>query len=560
MDIIPHALTSFPCNCALEEYDCCRRTKPVRPWPSDFGVESSFRDRKHIVFAVGTILRWCVYEVNMTSLTIVSARTSKQVCLLGTAILFLAGFCFSQPAISLSPTDGPPTTSLRVSGSGFAPNARVDIYFGTQDEALAVANGAGSFSQIAIPAPASALPGTHWVSAVERSSHTGAQATFLVSTSWSEFDRPDMKRWNPYENVLNVNNVGSLQLKWKHPTGYGVISSPAVVNGVVYFGATDMNGNLYALKASTGAKLWSAVTSKIVVSSPAVANGVVYVGSYDDNVYALNASTGAYLWLTDIGDLVVSSPTVANGVVYVGALTGCLSALNASTGGYVWGYCTNGVIASTPAVANGVVYVGSNDGNVYALNSSTGALLWSYPVGGGSSPLLANGVIYVGADNVYALNARTGAKLWSYATGVQSSLAVAKGVVYAGSGAGTVYALKASTGAKLWSYGTGGAISSPAVANGVVYVGSNDHNVYALNASTGALLWSYATGGMVESSPAVANGVVYFGSDDGNVYAFGLKKGRERSEAASERPSLKTLHPDFNLKVSQPVATPAGTR
>jgi outer membrane protein assembly factor BamB len=150
--------------------------------------------------------------------------------------------------------------------------------------------------------------------------------------------------------------------------------------------------------------------------------------------------------------------------------------------------------------------------------------------------------------------------LWSYPTGVQSSLAVANGVIYAGSGTGTVYALNASTGALLWSYGTGGAITSPAVANGVVYVGSNDHNVYALNASTGAVLWSYATGGMVESSPAVANGVVYLGSDDGNVYAFGLKKGRERSEAASERPSLKTLRPDFNLMVSQPVATPAGTR
>jgi hypothetical protein len=85
------------------------------------------------------------YEVNMTSLTIVSARTSKQVYLLGTAILFLAGSCFSQPAISLSPTDGPPTTSLLVSGSGFAPNAKIDIYFGTQDEAVAMTNGAGYF-------------------------------------------------------------------------------------------------------------------------------------------------------------------------------------------------------------------------------------------------------------------------------------------------------------------------------------------------------------------------------------------------------------------------------
>jgi outer membrane protein assembly factor BamB len=49
-----------------------------------------------------------------------------------------------------------------------------------------------------------------------------------------------------------------------------------------------------------------------------VANGVVYVGSYDGNVYALNASTGAKLWsyLAGGGD---SSPAVANGVLYVGS-------------------------------------------------------------------------------------------------------------------------------------------------------------------------------------------------------------------------------------------------
>ena len=111
-----------------------------------------------------------------------------------------------------------------------------------------------------------------------------------------------------------------------------------------------------------------------------------------------------------------------------------------------------------------------------------------------------------------------------------------------------------------WSYATGGnvAFSSAAVASGVVYIGSLDRNVYALNASTGAKLWSYTTGGPIYySSPAVVNGVVYVGSSDGNVYAFGLKKGQEKAGAV---PALKTLHPDFNLKVSQPVATPSGTQ
>ena len=49
---------------------------------------------------------------------------------------------------------------------------------------------------------------------------------------WSEFHRPDMTRWNPGEHVLNVNNVGSLTLKWDQPED-NEWDSPIVANGVV---------------------------------------------------------------------------------------------------------------------------------------------------------------------------------------------------------------------------------------------------------------------------------------------------------------------------------------
>ena len=96
----------------------------------------------------------------------------------------------------------------------------------------------------------------------------------------------------------------------------------------------------------------------------------MYVGSDDQNVYALNASTGAKLWSYATGGSVFSSPAVANGVVYVELGSGGVRALKASTGKLLWTYSTYGL--SSPAVANGVVYLGSNDGNVYALNASTG--------------------------------------------------------------------------------------------------------------------------------------------------------------------------------------------
>ncbi len=362
------------------------------------------------------------------------------------------------------------------------------------------------------------------LAAVNTSAH--AQAS---PSDWTEFHRDNMQRWNPYETVLGVNNVGNLQVKWELPLG-SASSSPAVVNGIVYVGS-DGN-NLYALNANTGATVWSYNFAGGVYSSPAVSNGVVYVGWGDTSgaLYALNASTGAKLWSFTTGFGVMSSPAVANGAVYFASDS--VYALDASTGDKLWSFATG--TGSSPAVANGVLYIGGGDGNVYALNASTGAKLWSYNTGYylTSSPAVANGVLYIGGGdgNVYALNASTGAKLWSYTTSnlVNSSPAVANGVVYIGSLDGDVYALNASTGAKLWSYTTGNDVqASPAVANGVVYVGSEDSSVYALNAATGTRLWKYVTEGPFDSSPAVVDGVLYvlngvYLSGTGHIHAFAL--------------------------------------
>jgi len=381
-----------------------------------------------------------------------------------------------------------------------------------------------------------AMPLWLMLAAVATSALAQSQAS---PADWTQFHRDNMQRWNPYETVLDVNNVGGLQVKWKAPSNIGESlweSSPAVANGVVYFGADD--GNLYALSASSGSLLWSYNTGHPVTSSPAVANGVVYFGS-NASLYALNVTTGAKLWSYTTGGLVDSSPAVANGVVYIGSDN--VYALDASTGAKLWSYPigTPNFIDSSPAVANGVVYIGVNESEeLLALSASSGALLWSYTTGNfiDSSPAVANGVVYFGSldGNMYALNASTGAKLWTLAIGVEvaSSPAIANGVVYIGSAFGVVYAANASTGAPLWKTYIGDSIGfpSPAIANGVVYVSSgkgtgNGGFLYALNASTGARLWGSALGA-ISSSPTIVDGVLYFRSGNTNqlgyTYAFGL--------------------------------------
>ena len=80
---------------------------------------------------------------------------------------------------------------------------------------------------------------------------SGQQPAGTCVNDWSEFHRTNMQRWNPCEKVLNVGNVGNLVLKWTFTTSGGVISSPAVANGVLYVGSEDHN--VYALDANTGA-------------------------------------------------------------------------------------------------------------------------------------------------------------------------------------------------------------------------------------------------------------------------------------------------------------------
>src|ERR1700675_3333017 len=89
-------------------------------------------------------------------------------CFLFFACLLLCGVASAAPSITLSRKSGPPTSGIRVSGRGFAPNAGVDIFFDTKDEVLVVTDGKGEFHNAGAWAPRNAHPGKHWVTALKR--------------------------------------------------------------------------------------------------------------------------------------------------------------------------------------------------------------------------------------------------------------------------------------------------------------------------------------------------------------------------------------------------------
>jgi outer membrane protein assembly factor BamB len=480
------------------------------------------------------------------------------------------------PSVTLTPNIDPPSPSVgpptvfQVSGSGFPDSIAVNIYFDTTDVALAVTTSTGTFSGINVDVPTTAVPGTHWVTAVaEGTSGTAAQAMFMVQTNYTQFHYSPLHRGrNPYENVLNSTNVSAIDQDWVYTTGGAITSSPAVSGDYVYVGSAD--DYLYAINATTGQKVWSYKTgNSIVNSSPAVALGAdgkttyVYVGSTDGYLYEINAISGAFVWKFKTGAAIYSSPAVVNGEVYIGSTDESVYAVTAggTTATQTWKYTTTGAVYSSPCVSNGIVYVGSDDDYVYAINATTGVLSWKYKTGNEviSSPTVSDGILYVGSndDNVYGLEAITGALVWTFpgSSGAQfqSSPAVYNGVVYIGSSVGYFYALTARNGTQIWDLVSSvtTTTSTPTIANGVEYIGIGLKVYAAEDIVTPVTLWTGTFSNNVTAAPTVANGQVFIASQDFNLYAYDLN-GSTQVKSAPERPDPKTLRPDPSLLPIRP--------
>lgn len=468
-------------------------------------------------------------------------------------LVSLTGISSGQ-TVSLSPRIGPPTTKAAISGTGFSANSAVDIYFDTTDEVLVITDGTGAIPKTLLKIPASAVPGQHWVSAVQRSTQTGAQVVFTVQTSWAQQGfGPNHQGWNPYENVLNTSNVGSLDLLWSNQFGFDQRSSLSVVGNRIYF--TGNNNYIFSAQSSNGSLAWSFATNNGAGVTPAVGSGQTCAGSTDDNIYLLNANSGSVTQSFTTGGIVVGSPAAANGLCYFGSGDNNVYAMYLSDGFIPWVYITGGPVISSPAVANGTVYVSSEDGYLYALNASNGSLVWKYYTGDtlGASPIVANGLVIVPSDSseIIAVYASSGNRAWSVPANLfytyQTELAAAKSLLYFLSDKG-LNAVQIGTGALSWIYLLGtDRCTYPSVANGVVYIGGCSSGlIYALDAANGNILWEYALADASGGAVTVVNGTLYTGDLSGKLYAFGLTG--IAAPKAPVRPQLRSLSPDLTLQ------------
>jgi outer membrane protein assembly factor BamB len=422
----------------------------------------------------------------------------------------------TSPAIKLSPTFGPPTTPVEITGTGFGAQETIILDFAKTQVGSAQTDSSGAFSAT-ITVPMSATPGYTVIKAIGQVSTLTAKALFLVRTDWpmSGFDAQHT-RDNPYEDVLNTSNVSQLVQAWVEPTA-SETSTPVIADNTVYVGTAGQSSDeFYAFNATTGTIRWMYPLS--TGHAATILNHVVYVSA--DKIYAFDARTGKLLWTATTGSY-CSAPVLAMHIIYVGCFNDSVYAFHAATGSLIWSATTGGSITGSPAVGKKTVYIGSDDGNIYAFDATTGTLLWKHLTGGAitTSPAVSNGLVYITSSdgNVYALKGRSGATLWTasldYAP-TYSSPAIANGNVYVAGE--NLEEFQAQTGALMWDVKLNSeAISSPTIANGVIYLSEAYENatLFALNAMSGATLWAnslFVDGS--NSSITVVNGNVYVGT------------------------------------------------
>jgi outer membrane protein assembly factor BamB len=309
-------------------------------------------------------------------------------------------------------------------------------------------------------------------------------------------------------NAGHSGNSGNLEFpvaqkwQWVGDTGTKSVSSPAVVNGIAYFG---LGGRVVALRTTTGATLWEYPQGQKIPANfrlaPAVADGLVYAPASDGSVYAINADNGKLVWQYSARSSITTPPTVANGVVYFGTADGRFYAVEAKTGNPLWAEPAN-LISSLvgPVVASdSLVLALTSDGTVWGISAATGKSKWSQrlnSVPSDSSIALGSDQFYVNSlEGLAAINPANGHIRWQKVlkSSPNHSPATDGKRIFVLDDAGRLYCYD-SQGKPVWKdpVETGQPIeTSPLLSGETVILATRKGTVLALDAGNGAIKWQY---------------------------------------------------------------------
>lgn len=218
---------------------------------------------------------------------------------------------------------------------------------------------------------------------------------------------------------------------WKKKFGKGILTAP-IATGKILIVATL--GGIHGFEAyyrdsehkSIGKQIWRK-QFKGIVSSPAMHEGALYFGCEDKNVYAIDYDSrkSNILWKYPCTDSVRSRPCISaqRDLLVFSSIDGYIYAVNRHTGEYRWSFVTRAPVLST--VVSSIIgrdeyfFAGADDGRFHCLNSR-GKEMWSFKASGRirTEALIDRNRIYFGSEdnNLYCIDAVKGRELFKFAT------------------------------------------------------------------------------------------------------------------------------------------------
>lgn len=447
----------------------------------------------------------------------------------GSVSYFIVSASKNQPTEHTSAFDTPPGSTFSAYANAFKPGETATFTLFGNVVGTATVGPKGFVPKTAILMPSNAPFGPTSVTVAGNTSHKTASATVFVTNEWTQAGYSALRTAEEPNDTVIANTIfvgqSVLILDWAYSTGAAINTSPAVVNGIGYFG--NDAGQLSAVHTVSGSPAW---TYKIpsgakIQSSPAVdPTGQIIFGANDGNLYVLNSS-GALVNTVSLGGA-LGSPAFANGNVVIASVGG--QVFSVADPGFTVNWTATaggGSITTSPAydATAGVVVVGTSSGSVIGFNATTGAVLWTNTTGGAIGGVaMLNGVVYAGSadGNVYAYNSVAGTLKWKAAgdgTAV-TALAIHENGPTFGTASGTLIDLNgngAITHTKKYAkesiVGLGGAAQD-------VFGTSNIGNIELVRDGDGG--FHYSSGSTFGAAPVVLDGMLFAGASDGNLYAL----------------------------------------
>lgn len=335
-----------------------------------------------------------------------------------------------------------------------------------------------------------------------------------------------------------------------------LLSSPIIVNGLIYSLGSDSKVNAYNL--ATKRKIWQKDMSikkeqkkEGFGGGISYENGIIFVSNGFGNVYALDAISGKEIWKINIRIPIRSSPISFNQIVYIISHDNQVFALNALNGEVLWNH--RGILESASvlssnsvAVDGGLVFVPYSSGEIYAIRTLNGSVVWTDSLSRtGSStslseinsitarPVADNGrLISVShAGRMVSVDISSGERLWTLDISGTETPWISGDWVFTLSTNSELIGISRNAGKIKWVTQLEQYIneekrenpirwSGPIMISGKLFVISS-HGVAAfVSPQTGEIIETYKIPGSFYIAPIIVDGVIYLLNDSGDLITY----------------------------------------